>query len=304
MRATFTANMHMDVDDEASSAAVPRQPSSGMVLRACVRHVKAADLAPAASVVTHDHVDLAAASHGVPPNSAHGAREHLASHRLPRDLRVLGWSILHVALYSGVFFTRVNLRHATASMCCSSTACSAAGTYETMQHLFLECPDVAAASDWLVRLWVAVSPMGSAAPPHSAAVLLAEDDHVWQPDGSEEHRQLWTILRLCFLQAVWCLHCQHSLAPERHAVTSATAVAATVAAVQRLMRLDYVRTIGNAHTMTALVPRHIGAHLAASEFLGHWAGHAGTLCSLSLVDASGASSCTCPRRLWSPCSDS
>ena len=75
-------------------------------------------------------------------------------------------------------------------------------------HHFLECPDVAGASDWLVWLWVAVFPPGSTAPPRSAAVLLADDDHVWQPDISEEHRQLWIILRLSFLQAVWCLRCR------------------------------------------------------------------------------------------------
>ena len=64
-------------------------------------------------------------------------------------------------------------------------------------------------------------------------------------------RQLWTILRLSFLHAVWCLHCQRSLDPERHPVTPAIVVAATVAAVKRLMRLDYARTIGDVRTMTA-----------------------------------------------------
>ena len=62
MRTTFTADMNMDVGEEVSSAAAPWQLPSGMVIRAPVRHVDAADLAPAASVVMHDHVDLAAAS--------------------------------------------------------------------------------------------------------------------------------------------------------------------------------------------------------------------------------------------------
>ena len=88
-------------------------------------------------------------------------------------------------------------------------------------------------------------------------------------------RQLWTILRLSFLHAVWCLHCQRSLDPERHPVTPAIVVAATVAAVKRLMRLDYARTIGDVRTMTAS-PRHWFCTdtsvptLAASEFLGLW----------------------------------
>ena len=50
--------------------------------------------------------------------------------------------------------------------------------------------------DWLVRLWVAISPPWSAAPLRSVAVLLADDDRVWQPGGSEEHRQQRTILQL------------------------------------------------------------------------------------------------------------
>ena len=83
-------------------------------------------------------------------------------------------------------------------------------------------------------------------------MLLADDDCVWQPDGSEEHQQLWTIVRLSWLQAMWRLFCQRALDPERHAVTPFAAVAATVAAVTRLMRLDYARTIG----VVTASPRH------------------------------------------------
>ena len=216
-------------------------------------------------------MDLAAASPAAPLNPALGAWERLASSRLPRDLRALGWRILHVALYSCVFLARVNPRHAVDCVCCSSPAFFAAGTYETMQHLFLECPDIAAVSDWLVRLWVAISPPGSASPQRSAAVLLADDDRVWQPDGSEEPRQLWTILRLCWLQAAWRLRWQRAMDPERHGITPAAVVAATVGAVKRL---DYARTNGDAHSMTAS-PRHwfrggggtSVPTLAASEFL-------------------------------------
>ena len=87
-------------------------------------------------------------------------------------------------------------------VCCSSPTCSAAGKYEAMQHLFFTCPDVAAVADWLVRLWVAVSPPGSSTPPCATAVLLSDDDHVWHPTSEESHRGLWTILRLCWLQEV------------------------------------------------------------------------------------------------------
>ena len=113
-----------------------------------------------------------------------------------------------------------------------------------MQHLFLDCPDVAAASDWLMRLW-AVGHLAARVCCPAALCRMA----------AKEHRQLWTILRLSFLHAVWCLRCQRSLDPERHPVTPAAVVA-----VKQLMRLDYARTIGDVCTTTALVPRHLGAH--------------------------------------------
>ena len=72
----------------APPVAAPLQLPSGMVLRARVRQEEAA--APAPPAATPDHVDLAAASPGAPLNSAHGAREHLASRRLPRDLCAMG----------------------------------------------------------------------------------------------------------------------------------------------------------------------------------------------------------------------
>ena len=140
------------------------QLPSGMVLRARACHVGAAAHAPAPPPVTPDHVDIAATSPGAPLNPARGAWARLASRRLPRDLRALGWRIPHVARYSDVLLARVNLRRAADCVCCSFPACFAAGTYETMQHLFLECPDVAAAADWLVRLWVAISLPGSLLP--------------------------------------------------------------------------------------------------------------------------------------------
>lgn len=301
LRATFTADEDMDVDEDlivaslndvaGPSAAAPLQLPSGMVLRARARREDDAAPAPAPPAALPDHVDRAAASPGAPLNPARGAWERLASPRLPRDLRALGWRMLHVALYSGVFLARVNPRRAAESVCCSSPTCAAAGTYETMQHLFVTCPDIAAAADWLVRLWVAISPPGSAAPPCSATVLLADDDRVWRPVGGDEHCELWTILRLCWLQAVWRLRCQRTQDPERHVVTPAAVIAATVAAVKRLMRLDYTRTIGDVRTMTAS-PRNwfrgtSVPTLAVSEFLGRWSGHAGSLCSLSPTNAAG-----------------
>ena len=68
-------------------------------------------------------------------------------------------------------------------------------------------------------------------------------------------------------------------------------MAAPVAAVTRLTRLDYAQTIGDARTMTAS-PRHWFQDtsvptLVASEFLGRWSGYTGSLCSLPPINAYG-----------------
>ena len=298
LRATFSAATDMDVDEDLvvevdpSALPVPLQLPSGMVLRPRSSRPDSSVAMPAApATAVPDHVDIAAAVPGAPPNLARGAWERLTSRRLPRDLRALGWRILHMAVYSGVFLAHVNPPRAAEHVCCSSPSCTAANVYETMQHLFLTCPDVAPAADWLVRLWVAVSPPGSTSPPCSVAVLLADDNRVWQPTGDVTHCELWTILRLCWLQAVWGLRCARSNDPERHAVTPAAVVATTVAAIKRLIRLDYARTLGDARTMTAS-PRHwfrgtSVPTLEASAFLGRWAGRGNALCSLSPSNAAG-----------------
>ena len=117
----------------------------------------------------------------------------------------------------------------------------------------------------------------------------ADEDRVWQPEGSEEHHQLWTILRLCWIYATWRVHCKRAMDLERHGITPAAVVAAYVAI--RLLWLEYALTIGDACTMKGS-PRHCfrGTSLptlAASEINEHWSGHAGSLCSLSTTNAAG-----------------
>ena len=177
------AGMHRDMDEDlvvaitegesAPLVVAPLQLPSGMALWVRVRLEDIAAPAPAPLAVTPDHVDLAAASPGAPPNPAHGAWERLASRRLPRDLRALGWRILHIVLHSDVFLARVNPRRVADCVCWSSPACSTTGTYEMMQHLFFDCPYVAAVTDWLAWVWLAISPPGFAAQPRSVALLLA-----------------------------------------------------------------------------------------------------------------------------------
>ena len=156
-----------------------------------------------------------------------------------------------------------------------------------------------------MQLWVAVSPPRGLLP----AVLRggAASGRRSSPAVRRQRRasRMWSVLRPGWLQAVLRLRCQRTHDPERFGVTPAAVclavclfgvtpaavVAATVATFKRLMRLHYARTIGDARTTTASpqcwfwstsVPT-----LAASEFLGRWSEHAGTLCSLSPSNVAG-----------------
>jgi hypothetical protein len=302
LRDTFTFDQHdLDLADDtdllpAATPAGSQPEADGIGRRVQARReaqaaVRAGPLAlhppPPPPAPLADHIDLAAPAPGRVPPVARKAWERLMSPRLPRDYKALAWRVMHASLYTGVFWAYVTGRGASHAACCSPS-CKAAGLLDTMQHLFLECPDVQAAAQWLVRLWGAVSPTGP--PPCTAAVLLAGDDRVWQPGGEESHDELWTTLRLSWLHAVWSLRCRRLLDPERSPVTAAGVVAATVAAVTRLMRRDYARTVGDARCMST-APRSwfrgtVVPTLAVDGFLKRW-GANGVLCSVSPGNAEG-----------------
>jgi hypothetical protein len=195
---------------------------------------------------------------------------------------------MHASLYSGVFWAYVTQRSA-AHACCASPACGE-GTFETTQHIFLTCPDVAPAADWLVRLWAAVVGAAAVPPPCSVEVLLADDHRIWQPAGDDNLTKLWTALRLSWLSAVWSMRCRRLADPDRCPVSPVGIVMATVANISRLINRDYARTVGDARTLTAS-PRDwfrgtATPTLARDEFLQRW-GLNGVLCSLSPVNAAG-----------------
>jgi hypothetical protein len=196
--------------------------------------------------------------------------------------------MLHASLYSGVFWAYVTQRSA-AHACCAAAGCGA-GTFETSQHIFLTCPCVAPAADWLVRLWAAVAGPASPPPPCSAAVLLADDHRVWRAAGGEAYAKLWTALRLSWLSAVWALRCRRLADPERCAVSPAGVVAATVAGVTRLIRRDFTRTLGDVRALTASPSAWFrgtsSPQLAREGFVERW-GMNGVLCSVSQGGGAG-----------------
>ena len=235
-----------------------------------------------------DHLDLALPSPGTAGGVARPAWLRLKERSLPREDRALAWRVLHASLYTGVFWAYVTQRSA-AHACCSSPACGE-GTFETTEHIFLTCPDVAPAADWLARLWAAVAGPAATPPPCSVDVLLADDHRVWQPTGDEDLTKLWTALRLSWLSAVWSLRCRRLADPERCSVSPAGIVAVTVASITRLIRRDFTRTVGDARLLTSSPSDWFRGTttptLAREEFLKRW-GHNGVLCSLSAVNAAG-----------------
>jgi hypothetical protein len=149
----------------------------------------------------------------------------------------------------------------------------------SMQHMFLDCPHVAPAVDWLLDVWAAVAgPAGR--PPRTAAVLLADDDRSWSPAGDGAVRALWTALRVSWLHAVWVQRCRRQ-ANQQWAVTAAGVAAATAAAVGRLIRRDFARVAVDARSSTA-APAHWfrgtrDPQLGLAAFLTRW-GLGGVLC--------------------------
>jgi hypothetical protein len=85
--------------------------------------------------------------------------------------------------------------------CCR--ACIAAGRperLETLTHAFMDCPAVAPALDWLLRVYEALA---GEAPPRDPLVLLAGADWRWRPPVPV----LWHRMRVAFLGCVWAARC-------------------------------------------------------------------------------------------------
>ena len=284
------------LDDMPAQSHEPQQPQpDGIGRRVRARHDHDAAIAddqgaggqagPAAvmALTMPDHVDLAAPRPGqAGPSPARQAWLRLAHRMLPREARALAWRIMHLSLYSGVFYAHVTGQGAHTAAC-TSAACQHVHVLESTQHIFLDCPDVAATAGWLIRLWSAIGTLGEAAPPRTADVLLADDQRIWQPAGGGVRQQLWTALRLCWLAAVWAARCRRQSDPERFPVSAAGVVAATVAGVQRMIRRDFCRTMGDVRTMTATPAEWFrGAgevKLTRAMFLERWSCN-GVLCEV------------------------
>jgi hypothetical protein len=181
-----------------------------------------------------DEIDAAAPRMGPAP-AWRGVWGRVQDSSLPRELRSLGWRILHCALNVGAFraykHIQTSSQPASGAGMCSHINCD--GQPETLSHAFVGCPVAEGATRWLCDVWERIE--GGHRPPRSVAVLLADDPSAWRPPPSLQ--SLWTFLRLTTLAAIWAARsrrCRTGVA-----ATSAGVAAATVYDVRLAMERDW-----------------------------------------------------------------
>ena len=90
---------------------------------------------------------------------------------LDRQHRVLWWRLLHTSLMCGAYRAYIG-RATPAQANCPFSCCIGPGQPQTITYLFITCPVAATVTDWLCRLWQAIT---GYLPVFSAASLLAAD---------------------------------------------------------------------------------------------------------------------------------
>ena len=131
--------------------------------------------------------------------------------RLPRQLRVFGWRLLHAGVKVGARRMVAARRAEPCQFACQAQPCQAQQQLqlETLSHLFVQCPVAAAVWQWFAAVWQQVQP-GAAVPVSNSRVLLLDDSSEWAPPQDKE--QLWTYMRLLLLESIWAVRssCQGS----------------------------------------------------------------------------------------------
>lgn len=198
---------------------------------------------------------------------------------LPAELRIFAFKLLHATLWTNAYHSHVRASMALADSrpFCAHPGCD--GELEGLLHLFMHCPRAAPVIDWLLDVWQAVA---GERPPRCAAVLLADCHTVWRPP-CKHLQQLWTVLRLSTLHALWKTRAVAAVAnPPLPLPPPAAVVAAAVRGVRRLIQLDYTRVVVDARGLTNASSAWFAGRdprLGLDEFLRRW-GRGGVLCSV------------------------
>ncbi len=216
---------------------------------------------------------------------------------LHRPFAITAWLLLHGKLGCRAFLHHVQRQLSFISTPCSalcpSPACSAAGQAESLTHAFLECPDSAPAVDWLCAAWGALT--GKAAPPRSAAVLLADELRFWtvdSPAGDTPLLALWTRLRVSVIGSIWKMRCARAQGSPHRASMARMAVQEAVSSLVRAMKRDWLRTttdirsLDNGSFCTEWW-RGLDPQLSLAKFRASWA-HRDLFCVVDGGDAGAA----------------
>ena len=117
---------------------------------------------------------------------------------LDRQRRVLWWRLLHGSLMCGAYRAYIG-RAVPAQANCPFSCCIDPSQPQTISHLFTTCPVAATVTDWLCRLWQA---MTGYLPVASVASLSAADTPSEQLP-SDALLQTQHRLTLAVLQSIW-----------------------------------------------------------------------------------------------------
>ena len=107
-------------------------------------------------------------------------------------------------------------------------------TIATTTHILLHCPLTQPAAQWLCDLWAAIDDGNT--PPATPDAIIAGDPTAWRPAHLET--ELWTRLRVTYLQKAWDAHCvAHNGGP---APSPTSIAAATLHAAVQSMRTEFI----------------------------------------------------------------
>jgi hypothetical protein len=186
-------------------------------------------------MIVADDIDVAAAQSGAPPRWQ-GVWERAHDSDLDREVRTLGWRLLHCCLNVGarrvyMHSLRAATEASTVDGLCSHPSCQAQP--ETLSHVFVLCPVAMQVTHWLCDVWHVIT--GGNRPPRTPAVLLADDTVEWDP--GPQMQKLWTLWRLTTLSAIWAATTKRN---KTGAAVNATGIAATVVfQIRLLMQRDW-----------------------------------------------------------------
>lgn len=166
------------------------------------------------------------------------AYKRLHSERLPRELRVFGWRLLHNGVRVGAV-RMYGCQPGSPSWwgcACQHEQCQLShppAPLATLSHVLVECPVASAAWAWLKTLW---SRIDTHAPlPLTSRVLLLDDRTDWAP--ARDVAALWQHLRLLLLESLFLAQS----APAAQPNAAKAVVSRFIAVLRRQVQADWQR---------------------------------------------------------------